>query len=48
MASSSVNKTAHAFSKDNLQNLLNQRFFYAPAFDIYGGQHCDGCTSTLD
>ncbi|KZV79854.1 glycyl-tRNA synthetase [Exidia glandulosa HHB12029] len=35
--SNAVNKTAHAFSKENLQNLLNQRFFYAPAFDIYGG-----------
>ncbi|KZV78554.1 hypothetical protein EXIGLDRAFT_633778, partial [Exidia glandulosa HHB12029] len=34
--SNAVNKTAHAFSKENLQNLLNQRFFYAPAFDIYG------------
>ncbi|KAH7100023.1 glycyl-tRNA synthetase [Auriculariales sp. MPI-PUGE-AT-0066] len=32
-----VHKTAHAFSKDNLAQLLSQRFFYAPAFDIYGG-----------
>ena len=32
-----VNKTAHAFNKDNLSSLLSQRFFYAPSFDIYGG-----------
>ncbi|EJD41898.1 glycyl-tRNA synthetase [Auricularia subglabra TFB-10046 SS5] len=37
MSNSSVNKTAHPFSKDNLQNLVTSRFFYAPAFDIYGG-----------
>ena len=38
MATSSVNKTAHPFSKENIQNLLAQRFFYAPAFEIYGGE----------
>ncbi|TFY78536.1 hypothetical protein EWM64_g5475 [Hericium alpestre] len=33
----SVNKTAHAFSKPQFEALLNRRFFYAPAFEIYGG-----------
>ncbi|KAJ7176560.1 hypothetical protein C8R46DRAFT_889415 [Mycena filopes] len=32
-----VNKTAHAFDKTRLDALLNRRFFYAPAFEIYGG-----------
>ncbi|KAG8221672.1 hypothetical protein J3R82DRAFT_1957 [Butyriboletus roseoflavus] len=32
-----VNKTAHAFDKARLEALLNRRFFYAPAFEIYGG-----------
>ena len=32
-----VNKTAHPFSKANLDDLLLKRFFYAPAFEIYGG-----------
>lgn len=34
---STVNKTAHPFNKANLEALLNRRFFYAPAFEIYGG-----------
>ncbi|KAJ6551809.1 hypothetical protein B0H19DRAFT_1158993 [Mycena capillaripes] len=34
---STVNKTAHAFDKTRLDALLNRRFFYAPAFEIYGG-----------
>ncbi|KAJ7620987.1 hypothetical protein FB45DRAFT_928051 [Roridomyces roridus] len=34
---SSVNKTAHAFDKTRFDALLNRRFFYAPAFEIYGG-----------
>ncbi|KAJ3477356.1 hypothetical protein NLI96_g10514 [Meripilus lineatus] len=34
---SPVNKTAHAFDKPRLEALLNRRFFYAPAFEIYGG-----------
>lgn len=34
---SSVNKSAHAFDKVRLDSLLNRRFFYAPAFEIYGG-----------
>jgi glycyl-tRNA synthetase len=34
---SAVNKTAHPFSKANLDDLLLKRFFYAPAFEIYGG-----------
>lgn len=33
----STNKTAHPFNKANLEALLNRRFFYAPAFEIYGG-----------
>jgi hypothetical protein len=32
-----VNKTAHPFDKGRLEALLNRRFFYAPAFEIYGG-----------
>ncbi|XP_006455985.1 hypothetical protein AGABI2DRAFT_195260 [Agaricus bisporus var. bisporus H97] len=32
-----VNKTAHQFDKTRLDALLNRRFFYAPAFEIYGG-----------
>ncbi|KAL0959284.1 hypothetical protein HGRIS_014552 [Hohenbuehelia grisea] len=34
---STVNKTAHEFDKQRLEALLNRRFFYAPAFEIYGG-----------
>ncbi|KAF9479174.1 glycyl-tRNA synthetase [Pholiota conissans] len=34
---SAINKTAHAFDKTRLEALLNRRFFYAPAFEIYGG-----------
>ncbi|KAG6874619.1 Glycine--tRNA ligase 1, mitochondrial [Termitomyces sp. T32_za158] len=37
MAASVVNKTAHPFDKARLEALLNRRFFYAPAFEIYGG-----------
>ncbi|KAJ7062120.1 hypothetical protein C8F01DRAFT_1136488 [Mycena amicta] len=36
-AMSAVNKTAHPFDKVRLDALLNRRFFYAPAFEIYGG-----------
>ncbi|BGP14007.1 hypothetical protein JCM10213_005592 [Rhodosporidiobolus nylandii] len=32
-----VNKTAHAFERASLEQLLIRRFFYAPAFEIYGG-----------
>jgi len=32
-----VNKSAHEFSKGDLDSLLSRRFFYAPAFEIYGG-----------
>lgn len=32
-----VNKTAHAFDKTILDALLARRFFFAPAFEIYGG-----------
>jgi glycyl-tRNA synthetase len=34
---STVNKAAHPFDKTRLEALLNRRFFYAPAFEIYGG-----------
>jgi hypothetical protein len=34
-----INKTAHPFDKSRLEALLNRRFFYAPAFEIYGGMH---------
>ncbi|KIM43540.1 hypothetical protein M413DRAFT_443469 [Hebeloma cylindrosporum] len=37
MAATTVNKTAHAFDKGRHEALLNRRFFYAPAFEIYGG-----------
>ncbi|WVQ81285.1 glycine-tRNA ligase [Cryptococcus sp. DSM 104549] len=32
-----LNKTAHAFDKPVLDALLARRFFFAPAFEIYGG-----------
>ena len=32
-----VNKTAHAFDKAVLDATLSRRFFFAPAFEIYGG-----------
>jgi glycyl-tRNA synthetase len=34
-----VNKTAHAFDKAQLDAMLLRRFFFAPAFEIYGGTH---------
>lgn len=34
---SEVNKIAHPFDKARLEALLSRRFFYAPAFEIYGG-----------
>ena len=37
MAATTVNKSAHPFDKTRLEALLNRRFFYAPAFEIYGG-----------
>ncbi|KAH8827620.1 glycine-tRNA ligase [Flagelloscypha sp. PMI_526] len=33
-----VNKTAHPFDRARLEALLSRRFFYAPAFEIYGGE----------
>ena len=38
MANLPVNKTAHPFDKSRFEALLNRRFFYAPAFEIYGGE----------
>ncbi|KAI8986878.1 glycyl-tRNA synthetase [Trametes punicea] len=37
MANIQVNKTAHPFDKARFEALLSRRFFYAPAFEIYGG-----------
>lgn len=37
MANLTVNKTAHSFDRARLESLLSRRFFYAPAFEIYGG-----------
>ncbi|ORY50183.1 hypothetical protein BCR35DRAFT_310751 [Leucosporidium creatinivorum] len=36
-SSSEVNKTAHAFERSALEGLLIKRFFFCPAFEIYGG-----------
>lgn len=33
-----VDKTAHEFSKADFDSLLSRRFFFAPAFEIYGGE----------
>jgi hypothetical protein len=33
-----VNKTAHPFQRAALEAVLIQRFFYCPAFEIYGGE----------
>lgn len=33
-----VNKNAHAFTRAALEDVLSRRFFYAPAFEIYGGK----------
>jgi hypothetical protein len=35
---STVNKVAHPFDKTRFDATLNRRFFYAPAFEIYGGK----------
>ncbi|KAI0254549.1 glycyl-tRNA synthetase [Lactifluus subvellereus] len=37
MANIPLNKSAHPFDKTRFEALLNRRFFYAPAFEIYGG-----------
>lgn len=37
MSVADVNKSAHEFDKGDLDALLARRFFYAPAFEIYGG-----------
>ncbi|EPT04869.1 hypothetical protein FOMPIDRAFT_1112855 [Fomitopsis schrenkii] len=37
MTTTPVNKTVHPFERSRLESLLFGRFFYAPAFDIYGG-----------
>jgi glycyl-tRNA synthetase len=43
MANIPVKKTVHPFDKTRFEALLNRRFFYAPAFEIYGG----ACTRAL-
>jgi glycyl-tRNA synthetase len=37
MANLAVNKNAHVWDRTRLETMLNRRFFYAPAFEIYGG-----------
>lgn len=37
MSVADINKTAHEFDKSDLDAVLTRRFFYAPAFEIYGG-----------
>jgi hypothetical protein len=39
MANIPLNKSAHPFDKTRFEALLNRRFFYAPAFEIYGGAY---------
>lgn len=38
MAAAGVNKKAHPFERAALDGLLIKRFFYCPAFEIYGGE----------
>ncbi len=38
-ATPEVNKSAHAFERGALEGLLIKRFFFAPAFEIYGGRY---------
>lgn len=38
-----INKTAHEFDKTSLDAMLSRRFFYAPAFEIYGGMSTSVC-----
>lgn len=33
-----VNKTAHQFDKSVFDSTLTRRFFFTPAFEIYGGK----------
>ncbi|KAH9072943.1 glycyl-tRNA synthetase [Lactarius deliciosus] len=47
MADIPVNKAAHPFDKTRFEALLNRRFFYAPAFEIYGGEHMLEIDSTI-
>lgn len=42
---STVNKTAHAFERASLESLLIRRFFFAPAFEIYGGASSSGSST---
>ena len=37
-SASAVNKTAHEFERAALDGLLIKRFFFCPAFEIYGGE----------
>jgi len=41
-ATPEVNKSAHAFERSALEGLLIKRFFFAPAFEIYGGAYRAG------
>lgn len=33
-----VNRSHHEFDKTLFDSLLSRRFFFAPAFEIYGGE----------
>jgi glycyl-tRNA synthetase (class II) len=33
----SVDKKAHAFTREAFEDVMRQRFFYTQAFEIYGG-----------
>lgn len=45
-ATPEVNKSAHAFERGALEGLLIKRFFFAPAFEIYGGAYSARLGST--
>lgn len=36
-ATGQLNKTAHPFTREAFEDVMRQRFFYTPAFEIYGG-----------
>lgn len=42
-----IDKIVHPFDKANLEALLSRRFFYAPAFEIYGGTNAFSGPSRL-
>ncbi|KAJ8137371.1 hypothetical protein OY671_009416, partial [Metschnikowia pulcherrima] len=32
-----ASRTTHEFSREQLEQVLKRRFFFAPAFELYGG-----------